>query len=78
MIDLANFTDEELKQLADIHTRVQEEKHFSRIRQIEEENKIMRRMLLEAITCILHGRRPNDEFVRRVDSMLRLDRLPVP
>lgn len=74
-INLANFTPQELHQLQEIHERVQIEKQHEYRRRVEEENIRLRRLLLEAITCILHSRKPNDEFVRETNNILRLDKL---
>lgn len=75
-INLANFTPEELHQLAEIQARVSLEQPREHIRKLMEENTLLRRLLLEAITCILHRRNLNEEARQQIDQILRLDRLP--
>jgi len=71
-INLANFTAQELCQLAEIRERVQAGKPYYRIQELEQENIKLRRMLLEAVTSILHHRRLNDEFMQEINQVLRL------
>lgn len=75
MIDLGNFTTQERHQLAEIRARVRLQKPYRHIEQLQEENKRLRRLVLELITCILHGRRPNEEAMREINQVLRLEKL---
>lgn len=76
MINLNNFSKEECARLREIHERVIRYKAEDKRNDLEKEVIILRRLLLEAITALLHNRRPNNEFIEIVSKKLRLDKLP--
>ena len=73
-INFDHFTEDELHQLAQIRENLKHERPLQRIQKMHEENILLRRLLLEAITSIIHHRKPNDEFMKSVDQILRLDK----
>jgi len=75
MIDPKNFTKSERAVLAEIHAQVQRYKKEDEINKYKNEIFILRRLLLEAITCLLHHRRPNDKFMEHINKILRLEKL---